>query len=208
MYQLYWFENSGALAPQIVLEEIGVKYEKVSLDLDQDEQKQPSFLTINPRAQVPALVLKDGGVITESAAILLHLAEAHPEANLLPPLASQERAQVYRWLFYAATNIWDCVSRVFYTESFTTDPSQHQQIRAAAMQSMDQAWALFEDELQEGPYLLGATYSVVDAYLLMITNWHENPQVLYASLPKLARLCDAVRARPAVKGIWAQHFSN
>ena len=71
-----------------------------------------------------------------------------------------------------------------------------------------QAWALFEDELQEGPYLLGAAYGVVDAYLLMITNWHENPQGLYASLPMLARLCDAVRARPAVKGIWAQHFPD
>ena len=73
------------------------------------------------------------------------------------------------------------------------------------MQSMDQAWALFEDELQLGPYLLGATYSVVDAYLRMITNWHENPQALYASLPKLAGLGDTVRAWPAVKGIWAQH---
>ena len=59
-------------------------------------------------------------------AYLLHLAEAHPEANLLPPIGSQERAQVYRWLLCAATNIWECVSRVFYTESFTTDPSQHQ----------------------------------------------------------------------------------
>jgi glutathione S-transferase len=110
----------------------------------------------------------DSRIITESAAITLHFAESHPA----PPVGSIERAQVYRWLFYTETNIWDCVFKLLYTENFTFDPKQHKQIQHAARISMDQAWDLLENGLHEGVYLLGNTYSLSDPYLTMVTNWH------------------------------------
>ncbi|MEM7564166.1 MAG: glutathione S-transferase N-terminal domain-containing protein, partial [Pseudomonadota bacterium] len=102
MYQLYWAPDSGALAPHIVLEELGVEYQLSVVDLENSEETSSNYLSVNPRGQVPALMLDDGTIMTESAAILLHLAERHPEAALLPEAASPERARLYRWLFYAA----------------------------------------------------------------------------------------------------------
>ena len=206
MYQLYWAKDSGALAPQIVLEEIGAEYERCVLDMEQGQETAAEYLKINPRGQIPALVLADGSIITESAAISLHLADSHVEAGLLPPLASLERAQVYRWLFYASANLYESVLRLYYTDRFTTDAGHVDQIQASARAFMDQSWELLENELGQGPYLLGQTYSLVDPYLLMLTNWHEQPEVLFERNPKLGRLCETVRSRPAVERIWSQHF--
>jgi len=208
MYQLYWAEDSGALAPQIVLEEIGADYERCILDLDKEEESNDDFLKINPRGQVPALVLPDGSIMTESAAMILHLADSYPEARLLPSPGSEARAQVYRWLFYAASNLYEGILRFYYTERFSTDTSQVPQIKDAARIFIDQSWTLLENQLQEGPYLLGEAYSVVDPYLLMLFNWHEEPEAMLTRNPKLKRLFDTVRARPAVERIWRQHFAD
>lgn len=206
MYQLYWAKDSGALAPHILLEEIGAKYEAHFFDLEKGDQDTAEFLAINPRGQIPAMVLADGTIITESAAISLHLADNHPDAGLLPPVASSERARVYRWLFYASANIYEAVLRLYYTDGFTTDAGQLDQVQDSARAHMDNAWELLENELGEGPYLLGSNYSVVDPYLLMLTNWHENPDLLFERNPKLKRLCETVRARSAVERIWSRHF--
>ena len=206
MYRLYWSEDSGALAPQIVLEEIGAEYERIVLDLDQGEESQDRYLSINPRGQIPALVKSDGTVITESAAICLHLSDCHPEAGLMPDMSSSSRATAYRWLFYAASNLYEGVLRLYYSDRFTINTNHADSVQQSARQFFDQSWSLLEDELGDGPYLLGDSYSLVDPYLLMISNWHENPEELFAKNPKLARLCRAVRSRPAVEKIWAQHF--
>jgi glutathione S-transferase/GST-like protein len=206
MYQLYWAADSGALAPQIILEEAAVDYERCAVDLDQGEETEAAFLAINPRGQVPALVLEDGTVLTESAAMLLHIADSHPAAELLPPLGSCERAMVYRWLFYAAANLYEGVLRYYYSDRYTTVVAQADQVRDAAEEYIDNAWSQIEDAIVEGPYFLGQTYCVLDSYLLMLSNWHDKPEKLFAANPKLQRLCVTVRARVAVKRIWPLHF--
>ena len=123
MYTLYWAQETGALAPQILLEEVGADYQRVVLDLGKGEETKPEFLAINPRGQIPALALPDGLLLTESAAIMLQIADNHPDSRLLPPPGSAERAQVYRWLFYAVANIYEADLRLYYSERFTTDAS-------------------------------------------------------------------------------------
>jgi glutathione S-transferase/GST-like protein len=206
MYTLYWAADSGALAPQILLEEVGAGYERRDIDLDAGEENAPAFLEINPRGQVPALALADGTILTESAAILLHLADCHPRAGLLPPAGSRDRALVYRWLFYAAANLYEGVLRLYYSDRFTTDASQAREVSDAARAFIDESWDLLENELGDGPYFLGEHYSVLDPYLLMLSNWHEDRDGLFARNPKLGRLCAAVRSRDAVERIWSQHF--
>ncbi len=73
---------------------------------------------------------------------------------------------------------------------------------------MDSAWDLLEQELGDGPFLLGSQYSVIDPYFLMLVYWHEQPRELLLRCPKLKRLCDAVRQRPAVQRIWSQHYPD
>ena len=206
MYKLYWAADSGALAPQIILEEAAVDYERCAVDMDQGEEMEAAFLAINPRGQIPALVMDDGTVLTESAAMLLHIADSHPASELLPPSGSRERALVYRWLFYAAANLYEGVLRYYYSDRYTTVAAQADQVRDAAEGYVDHAWSQVEDAIAEGPYFLGQTYSVLDPYLLMLSNWHDKPEKLFAANPKLQRLCATVRARAAVERIWSLHF--
>ena len=80
------------------------------------------------------------------------------------------------------------------------------QVQEAARDFIDDCWQLVENEIGEGPYFLSQSYSVIDPYLLMLTNWHDDPQALFERFPKLKRLCDVVRGRPAVERIWNTHF--
>ena len=207
MYKLYWAADSGALAPQIILEEVGAAYERHDVDMEQAEETAADFLAINPRGQIPALELDDGTVLTESAAIALFIAESHPDAGLLPSVGSRERALVYRWLFYAAANLYEGVLRYYYSDRYISVEEHAGEVHDAAGEYVDHAWGLLESAIGEGPYFLGEAYSVLDPYLLMLTNWHEKPDQLFAANPKLQRLCAAVRARPAVERIWPTHFS-
>lgn len=206
MYKLFWAEDSGALAPQIVLEECGADYVRQVVDLDSGEEATEEYLAINPRGQVPALQLDDGTVITESAAIALHLADSYPQAGLVPPPGSRERALVYRWLFYAAANLYEGVLRFYYSDRYISEAAKADLVRDSARGYVDSCWDLLEDEIGEGPYFLGQSYSVLDPYLLMLSNWHHDADALFKRNPKLQRLCSAVRARPAVAAIWSSHF--
>ena len=69
MYKLYWSKGAGSMAPEVILEEVGAKYEKIEVDLAKDANRRAEFLAVNPLGQVPALVLPDGTLMTESAAI-------------------------------------------------------------------------------------------------------------------------------------------
>ena len=208
MYQLYWAADTGAMAPQILLEEAGASYERVVLDYETGEEMQARYLAINPRGQIPALGLPDGSVMAESAAIALHIADSYPEAGLLPIAGSTERAQVYRWLFYAVANLYETDLRLYYSDRYTADVACAESVKVSARHYMDRSFDLLEAELVEGPYLLGSQYSVIDPYLLMLAYWHEQPEKLFTRCPKLKRLCDTVRSRPAVQGIWSQHYSE
>jgi len=194
------------MAPQILLEEVGADYERVVLNMEKGEEQEAEFLAINPRGQIPALELPDGSIISESAAMVLQIADSHPDSGLLPPPGSSERAQVYRWLFYAVANIYETDLRLYYSERYTIEASCADSIKCRAREDMDNAFELLDKELGGGPFLLGEHYSVIDAYLLMLVYWHEQPQLLLARCPKLKRLCETVRQRPAVERIWSQHF--
>jgi len=206
MYKLYWARGTGAMAPQIILEEVAASYELVVLDEDKGEEMEAEYLAINPRGQIPALGLPDGSIMTESAAIMLHLADSHAEFGLLPIVGSAERAQVYRWLSYAVANLYEAVLRLYYSERYTADAACAESVKLSAREYIDRSWNLLEAELGDGPYLLGDQYSVIDPYLMMLAQWHEQPEILFARCPKLKLLCDTVQSRPAVQRIWSQHY--
>ena len=84
MLTLYWAKDTGAMAPQILLEELEVDYERVILDLDSDDHKSAEYLSINPKGEVPELRLDDGSILTESAAIMMHIADLNIEADVIP----------------------------------------------------------------------------------------------------------------------------
>src|SRR5690348_17769091 len=97
-YVLYGDKRSGAFSVECALAEADVLYEFTLVSLEKNEQKGADFLKINPSGKIPALKLPSGEIVTESAGLLLTIADRHPAARLLPPPGSPERAQCFRWL--------------------------------------------------------------------------------------------------------------
>ncbi len=205
MYKLYWAPATGAMTPQALFEELGVEYEKIIIDFDKEEHTSPEFLAVNPMAQIPALVLPDGTLMTETAAILLQVVDRHPEGKLAPATGSPERARFLRWLFFLASNVYPAVLRTYYSDRYTTDPDGSEGVKGAGEADLDSHFAILNDALSPGPYLLGESFSAVDIFLWMLIEWHPNPARLSESSPRVRQLAELVRARPAVARVWPEH---
>jgi glutathione S-transferase len=205
MYKLYWARESGAMAPQALLEEIGAEYEKIVIDLERKEHRSGDFLTVNPMGQVPALVLPDGTLMTETAAMLVQIADRHPGAKLAPPAGSAERARFSRWLFFLASNVYPTYLRVYYSERCSTDPGAAEGIKARAEADLDSQFEILDAALDPGPYLLGEGFSAVDIMLWMLIQWHPDPERLFERAPRVEQLAELVQARPAIARTWRDH---
>lgn len=203
-YTLYWRKRTGAFAPAAILAETGQDWTAIEIPPDRDDHRRADYLALNPAGRIPTLILPDGGVMTESAAMVLHLAESFPDAGLLPPLGDPARAQVLRWLVFAQTNIYETDLRQTYPDRYTTDPEGAEGVRAAADREVERLWEIVAGALGDGPFLLGARYSLVDPYLAMMLAWHPEPKALIARHPALGRLLEAVVARPAIAPLWRQ----
>ncbi len=205
MYRLYNFPGAGGFAVQALLEELGLPYELIHLDYDASEHKKAPYTDLNPLGQVPTLVLPDGGVMTESAAILLYLSDLERDAKLAPAPADPLRRDYLRWMMMLATSLYSASLRSYHPEDFTSadDPKP---VSEVADRQLEELWQIIEDELAErGPWMLGEVYSTADIYAMMIAHWVPDMAANFAKRPNLKRLCDGVRARPAIARILPQH---
>jgi len=181
-----------------LLRELGVPFELELVDRDRDAHKGPEYLNLNPAGRIPTLV--DGGlVISETAAICLHLADKYPEAGLAPQLVSNERARLYQWLMFLTNTIQPDILMFYYNERYTSDPDGGAAVKQAAAKNLQKWFQIVEDNLGEGPYFLGQNYSVLDPYLTILVRWGRYLAQPPASLPKTGALVRNVLQRPAVQ---------
>ena len=203
MYKLYGSAGTGSTGPQAILAQIGATHEMIMLDLTNEERRSPENLAMNPRGQVPWLVTSDG-VLTESAAIMLHLGDCHPDSGLLGPIGSIERANTYKWMSFLSTNIYECVLRSEYTERYTTD-THTSGVKAAAHRDIDAWWEIVEEALTPGPLLLGDGLTVADIYLAMLTGWHHDVAALQSTCPNVKRATDTVLSQPKIRQVFSEN---
>lgn len=185
--------------------EIGAAFEAVRVDTDKDEHQGETYRRLNPLGQIPALTLPDGTVMTESLAICLWLADAYPDAGLIPPPGDAARARLLRWLVFGLCNIYESDLRHYFAQRYTSDPAGLDGVRTAAARRMDDSFAMLDAALGEGSYLLGDRYSVADPYILMLACWHSDTPALLARLPNVARLCAATMKRPPIVDALARY---
>ena len=194
-YRLYGRRNAGSLAPQILLEEIGAPYELIWVGKTPEDLEALS--RVNPAGKIPSLVLPDGTAVAESAAILVHLTNAHPQAGLAPPAGSSAHARFLQWMVFLSANLYEAVLRYHYAERYSTSGA------AAAPAIKAQALADYGTHLERihgelSPYVLGDRLSAADPYLHMLAGWSpEDTQPLHARLPRLAQHAELLRRRPA-----------
>lgn len=205
MYRLYWDAGTGALAPEVMLEETGLAYERVPVDLEAGEHREPEYLRINPAGLVPALELPDGRVMTESAAMVLYLGEQHPEGGLVPEPQHADRPEFLRWLLFMATPVYMALTRVHYPERYTTEPAAADSVRQAALGELDGLFPLLDNAIAGDPWFLPHGYSALDVYLAMVADWHPDPTGLLERNPSLGRLCAATEQREIFARVMARH---
>ncbi len=205
MYKLYARNGAGSMAVEAALALANFPYEVEVLERLPNNSFPPSFHKINPRAEVPTLVLPDRSVMTESAAILIYLADVAPGSLLGPPPSAPERAQFLRWMLFLATAVYMSDLRLFYPERYTTDAAGTAGIKAKALAGMNAEFAILADALGKGPFMLGERMNVLDLYAAMLISWVPDMGELFARHANLKTLYDRVASVPAVAKVWARN---
>lgn len=205
MYILHTSAGSGGFAVEAILAEAGAEYRVVPIDTKKNEHRKKSFLKLNPMAQVPVLTLPDGTVMTESAAMVIHLADALAGGKLAPKPGTAKRAQYLRWLTFMAVNLYTADLRFFYSDRYTTDPAGAEAVKASGLRDMEGQFAMLDKAVGAGMYLLGNSFSAADPYLLMLCHWHPEPAKMLSQRKNLGRICQRVKSRKAIAPLNAFH---
>jgi glutathione S-transferase len=202
-YKLYGRRASGSLAVQVALEEIGARYERIWVGREPPEVAE--FRAINPTGRVPALVLPDGTVMFESAAMLIHLALSHPQCALAPQPGTSRHALFLHWMVFLSANVYEAALRMYYSARYSTrGEADAEAIRKQGTEDFCAHLALVSQRL--GPYVLGADYSIADVYLYMLASWYPTDKnELYARAPKLEAHAKLLSARPVVAKVEADN---
>jgi glutathione S-transferase len=206
MYTLYWNPGSASMTAHGALEEAGAKYDLKFVDMDNKEHQGAAYLKLNPLGKVPALVVDGGQVLTESAAIALHIADRHPDAKLAPALGDLARGHCYQWLLVIAASLQSAMLRYYYPDRITADAAGTKGVSDKAMEEVAALWGNIDAHLgANGPYLLGKQFSVADIFAYVLSTWQQSCPDTYERFPNVKRLADLVAARPAMKRVIEQN---
>jgi len=207
MRQLHYYPSTASMAPHIVLHEIGTPFELVLVDREHDAHKSPAYLRLNPNGRIPVFV--DGDlVLYEAAAICLHLADGSPQAGLIPPLGTAARAHAYKWLMWLTNTLQPALMTYFYPERWVDagNAAGAQELKVHAQATTGSLLDQLDAELARhgGPWLLGADYSVLDPYCLMLCRWTRNfPLAPARARGHLGPYLQRMLQRPAVQRTFA-----
>jgi glutathione S-transferase len=205
MYRLYGTRQTGSCATHAALAEAGAAFELIEVSTCQHQHLTEDYRRINPRQQVPALGLPDGSVMTEGAAILMHIADAHPNAHLAPPPGSAARAQLDRWLVFFAVNVYEGELRKLFGDRYTDDPDGAPAVQRAAADYVERQYQIFETALGPGPYAFKEQFTVLDIYVWMLAQWIDGAW-LRENCPKIGALAGQVKKRPKIEPIHRKNF--
>lgn len=175
------------MAPHFMLEALGVAYELITVDRKSNAQKSSEYLALNPAGRIPTLVdvnLNDF-VIFESPAICIHLAESHPESNLIPPLGDINRPLFYQWMMYLTNTIQAELMIYFYPQKHTTNSDVLEDIVKTQEARITEMFELLDKELKGKSYLVGDTVTACDYFLFMLAVWADEfktPPLAFKSL--------------------------
>jgi GST-like protein len=205
LYKLYGRPGWGSVLVEAQLAWYGLPYEFVTVDdLFKSAAARDELARINPLAQLPTLIEPDGHLMTESAAITLHLADVVGRSELVPAAGERARADFLRWLVFLVANVYP-------TFTYADDPARF--VPEAAVKSFRQnvdAHALRLWSVMEGaagtPWFLGARFSTIDIYVAAMTRWRPRRPWFATHAPRLHAIAVRAEAQPQLAGVWVRNF--
>jgi GST-like protein len=204
---LYGTQGSGSAAAEAALDIAGLDYRRVEAASWKPSPGLDELRRISPIAQIPTLRLDDGSILTESAAILVHLGLVHPGSGLLSSDPAR-RAQQIRGLVYIAANCYAGIGILDYPDRWYPDPDDAVK---AAMQRRGKArlhelWDLFADQFPAAPWLSGDRLGALDLLAATVSKWSGARQHLAVSRPDFSAALARIEADPRVAAVWARHW--
>lgn len=204
---LYGARGSGAAIVEAALALAGVAFRSVDAASWEPGPGRDELARVNPLVQIPTLVLPDGSVLTESAAILVHLGLAYPDSGLLPADPAR-RAQVLRGLTYVAANCYAAIGVIDYPERWCRDADEATcaRIRDGTRARLHYLWDVFADTFPAQPFLTGERLGALDLMAVVVSKWSGARAHLAASRPAFSALLARIEADPRVAPVLARHW--
>jgi glutathione S-transferase len=206
MIQLHYYPATAAMVPHILLEELGIPYQRVLVDRAVDAHKRPEYLRLNPNGLIPVLTSGDL-VLYETAAIVLHLCDTSPSAGMAPPLASVERAHFYKWMMWLTNTMQPTLIAYFYPERWVDEGNATgaAEVRRRAERKVATMLQQIDDQLAGtgGPWFGGGAYGALDPFVFTLCRWTRNFQneARARDYPHLGPYLKRMLARPAVQRV-------
>ena len=203
MLTLFYAAGTCSLASHIALEDSGAAYEAKRLNFAEGEQRKPEYLAINPKGRVPALVT-ERGIITETPAILVYIAQTNPQANLAPLNDPFALAQMQSFNNYLSSTVHVAHAHRARGYRWTDDAAAQETMKKKVPQNVGDCFEIIENQYFKGPWVMGEAYSVCDPYLFTIAGWLEADGVDPKRFPKVLDHRNRMAERAAVKKVLAR----
>jgi len=209
MYTLYGYKGSGSAAVEAALQRSAVPYKTIKAASWDPQSAVQELTLVNPLAQIPTLVLPDGTVLTESAAILIHLGLAHPGSGLLP-VSPSERAVAIRGLVFIASNLYSAISVTDFPERWLAEPTEAacRNLKDGSRERLHLHWATFADTFEGSPFLSGRELGALDLLAAVVSKWSGARQFLEKERPGFYELLLRIDADPQVKAVFARYWPD
>jgi GST-like protein len=206
LHTLYGSRGSGSAAIEMALRAAALEYRTVRASQWEAESAHAELLGVNPLGQIPTLILPDGTVMTESAAILIHLGLEHPQSGLLP-LAPAARATALRGLLFIAANCYAGVSVSDYPERWTTatDPAARIDVRDAARRQLHRHWEIFADAFDSDAHLPETDPGALAFLAVVVSQWSGARAHLRLHRPDFHARLLRIEGHPRVAAVLDEH---
>lgn len=192
--KLYYSPGACSQAPHIILHELGLSHSSERVDLrSKQTESGRSYLDINPKGSVPALEMDSGELLTENAVILQYLGDRSGLGEVLPPIGNFRRYRVLEWLNFIATELHKSFGPLF-------NPAASEDTKSLFADLIARKLDHVEAELGEGPFLIGDTLTLPDAYLFVITGWADK-MIGLGRWPNVAAFRERMLERDSVRTV-------
>jgi GST-like protein len=205
-YIVYGSPGSGSVPVEATLALIGARYEVIGEAVLRDVACNPAVFEINPLGQVPALVLPGGEVMTESAAILIWLADRYPDVALAPSPTDEKRPAFLRWMAYVSSAIYGLAWVRGDPMRLVSDERQAEVVLNRIANRRADCWRWMDAQIEPRQYLLGDELSVLDLYVATVSRWSPRRTRFYREASKMAEIVRRVDAEPRLAELWRARF--
>ena len=205
---LYGRPRWGSVLCETQLAWYGIPFElKTVGDLVADAGARQELEKINPLAQLPTLVLSDGSVMTESAAITLWLADVAQSTDLVPEAAAPERARFLRWLIFITSNIYPTYNYADEPSRFVPEEPAQKGFEDRVNQYAKKLYRVLSDEALN-PWFLGDRFSALDIYICAMSHWRPGRLWFKQNAPGLYDIANATMALPKLSEVWTRNYPD